>query len=157
MSHSRGHVSRTGANFSSDDYSGYDFHSVDREPISLVALNSNKSREMPSFHSSSLSTSEDENSPEAMIAPREATKSIQRPTTDSLSPPAGSPLQEYFDYSSNNHAVNRFGKGNQSSRSEQEKTKVDKMSARQNSLKETALATEMDVHDYSNTGVSQDS
>ncbi|KAL5156213.1 Protein ENHANCED DISEASE RESISTANCE 4 [Glycine soja] len=157
MSHSRGHVNRTGANFSSDDYSGYDFHSVDREPFSLVALNSNKSREIPSFHSSSLSTSEDENSPETMIAPREATKSIHRPTTDSLSPPAGSPLQEYFDYSNNNHAVNRFGKGNQSSRSEQDKTKVDKMSSRQNSLKETALATEMDVHDYSNNGVSQDS
>ncbi|TKY61280.1 Extra-large guanine nucleotide-binding protein 1 [Spatholobus suberectus] len=158
MSHSRGHVNRTGANFSSDDYSGYDFHSVDREPLSLAALNSNKSREMQSFRSSSLSTSEDENSPEAMIAPREATKSIPQPTTDSLSPPpAGSPLQEYFDYSNNNHAVNRYGKGNQSSRSEQEKTKVDKMSSRQNSLKEAALATEMDVHDYSNTGVSQDS
>ncbi|RDX71987.1 Protein ENHANCED DISEASE RESISTANCE 4, partial [Mucuna pruriens] len=159
MSHSRGHVNRTGANFSSDDYSGYDFHSVDREPLSQVALNSRKSREMQSFHSSSLSTSEDENSPEAMIAPREATKSINQPTTDSLSsPPAGSPLQEYFDYTNNNnHAVNRFGKGNQSSRSEQEKTKVDKMSSRQSSLKEAALATEMDVHDYSHTGVSQDS
>ncbi|BAT87868.1 uncharacterized protein HKW66_Vig0072950 [Vigna angularis] len=157
MSHSRVHANRTGANFSSDDYSGYDFHSVDREPLSMGALNSNKSLEMPSFRSSSLSTSEDENSPEAMIDPREATKSIHRPTTDSLSPPAGSPLQEYFDYSNNNHAVNRFGKGNQSSRSEQEKTKVDKMSSRQNSLKEAALATEMDVHDYSNTGVSQDS
>ncbi|KAK7397416.1 hypothetical protein VNO78_18587 [Psophocarpus tetragonolobus] len=158
MSHSRGHVNRTGANFSSDDYSGYDFLSVDREPLSLVALNSNKSRELPSFHSSSLSTSEDENSPDAMIDPREATKSVHGPITDSISPPpAGSPLQEYFDYSNNNHAVNRFGKGNLSSRSEQEKTKVDKMSSRQNSLKEAAFATEMDVHDYSNTGVSQDS
>ncbi|XP_027348859.1 protein ENHANCED DISEASE RESISTANCE 4-like isoform X2 [Abrus precatorius] len=157
VSHSRGHVNRT-ANFSSDDYSGYDFHSVDRDPLSLGTLNSNKSQEMESFHSSSLSTSEDENSPEVMVAPREPTKSIHQPTTDSLSPPpAGSPLQEYFDYSNNNHAVNRFGKGNRSSRSEQEKTKVDKMSSRQNSLKEAALATEMDVHDYSNTGVSQDS
>ncbi|KAK7285822.1 hypothetical protein RJT34_20603 [Clitoria ternatea] len=157
MSHSRGHVNRTGVNFSSDDYSGYDFNSLDREPLSLVALNSNNSREMQSFHSSSLSTSEDENSPEAMLAPREATKSIHRQLTDSLSPPAGSPLQEYFDYSNNNHAVNRFGRGNLSSRSEQDKAKVDKMSVRQNSLKEAALATEMDVHDYSNTGVSQDS
>ncbi|KAK7338029.1 hypothetical protein VNO77_18626 [Canavalia gladiata] len=157
VSHSRAHMNRTGANFSSDDYSGYDFHSVDREPLSLVTLNSNKSQDMQSFHSSSLSTSEDENSPEAMIPPREITKSIHQPTTDTLSPPAGSPLQEYFDYSNNNHAVNRFGKGNRSSRSEQEKAKVEKMSSRQNSLKEAALATEMDVHDYSNTGVSQDS
>ncbi|KAJ1414696.1 putative zinc-ribbon domain, plant [Sesbania bispinosa] len=157
VSHSRGHVNRSGANFSSDDYSGYDFLSVDKEPLSLVALNSNNSQEMQSFHSSSPSTSEDEDSPEVMIAPREVTKSIHQPTKDSLSPPAGSPLQEYFDYSNNNHAVNRFGKGNRSSRSEQEKTKVDKITSRQNSLKETALATEMDVHDYSNTGVSQDS
>ncbi|XP_061353013.1 protein ENHANCED DISEASE RESISTANCE 4-like [Gastrolobium bilobum] len=156
--HSHGHVNRSGANFSSDDYSGYDFHSVDREPLSLVSLNANKPEEMQSFHSSTLSTSEDENSPEVMIAPREATKSIHQPTKDSVSPPpAGSPLQEYFDYSNNNHAVNRFGKGNRSSRSEQEKEKVDKITSRQNSLKEAALATEMDVHDYSNTVASQDS
>ncbi|KAF7826157.1 protein ENHANCED DISEASE RESISTANCE 4 [Senna tora] len=154
-----------GANLSSDDYSGYDFHSVDREPASSLpadlSSNSSKPQEMHSFHSSSPSTSEDENSPEVVVAPREVTKSIQRPaktTSTSLSPPpAGSPLQEYFDYSNNNHAVNRFGKGNRSSRSEQEKVKLDKTTSRQNSLKEAALATEMDVHDYSNTGVSQDS
>ncbi|XP_028794763.1 protein ENHANCED DISEASE RESISTANCE 4 [Neltuma alba] len=157
MSHSHG------ANFSSDDYSGYDFHSVDREPVSSLpgdpSLNSSKSQEMHSYHSSSPSTSEDENSPEAAIASREIAKSIQQPTKTSLSPPpAGSPLQEYFDYSSNNNnAVNRFGKGNRSSRSEQERVKSDKTTLRQNSLKEGATATEMDVHDYSNTGVSQDS
>lgn len=156
VSHSRGHVNRSGANFSSDDYSGYDFLSIDKEPLSLVAMNSDKSHEMQNFHSSP-STSEDENSPEVMIASREVTKSILHPTKDSVSPPAGSPLQEYFDYSSNSHAVNRFGKGNRSSRSEQEKAKLDKITSRQNSLKEAALATEMDVHDYSNTGVSQDS
>lgn len=151
-----------GANFSSDDYSGYDFHSVDREPVSSQpadpSLNSSKPQEMNSFHSSSPCTSEDENSPEIMAAPREVTKSIPQPIKTSLSPPpAGSPLQEYFDYSYNNHAVNRFGKGNRSSRSEQEKVKLDKTTSRQNSLKESALATEMDVLDYSNTGVSQDS
>lgn len=158
VSHTRGLANRNGANFSSDDYSGYDFLSVDKEPLSAVALNSNKSQEMQSFHSSSPSTSEDENSSEAMIAPREALKSIHRPTTDSLSPPSGSsPLQEYVDHSNSNRAVNRFGKGNRSSRSEQEKAKLEKIASRQNSLKETAVATEMDVHDYSNTGVSQDS
>lgn len=149
-----------GANFSSDDYSGYDFHSVDREPVSSLpadpSSNSSKPQEMHSYHSSSPSTSEDENSPEAMIAPIEITKSIQ-PKTSLSTPPAGSPLQEYFDYSNNNHTVNRFGKGNRSSRSEQEKVKSDKTTSRQNSLKETATATEMDVHHYSNTGVSQDS
>lgn len=151
-----------GADFSSDDYSGYEFNSVDREPVSSLpadlSSNSSKPHEMRSYHSSSPSTSEDENSREAVIAPIEIAKSIQQPTKTSLSPPAGSPLQEYFDYSSNNHVTNRFGKGNRSSRSEQERVKSsDKTTLRQNSLKDTATATEMDVHDYSNNGVSQDS
>ncbi|KAL5061268.1 hypothetical protein RYX36_032872 [Vicia faba] len=157
VSHARGLANRSRANFSSDDYSGYDFLSVDRETLSAVALNSNKSQEMPSFHTSASSTSEDENSSEAMTASREAVKSILRPTADSLSPPFGSPPQEYIDHSNNNRTVNRFGKGNRSSRSEQDKAKLEKITSRQNSLKETAVATEMDVLDYSNTGVSQDS
>ncbi|XP_027335664.1 protein ENHANCED DISEASE RESISTANCE 4-like isoform X2 [Abrus precatorius] len=159
--HSHGHVNTSAVNFSSDDYSGYDFQSVDREsPVLAVdpSLNSSKSHEMQSFRSSSSSTSEDENSPEVMTAPSETTKSIDQPTNASLyPPPTGSPLQEYFDYSSNNHVVNRHGKGNQSSRSDQEKAKIEKNTSRQNSLKEVVLATEMDVHDYSNTVVSQDS
>jgi hypothetical protein len=76
------------------------------EPLSAVALNSNKSHEMQNFHSSSPSTSEDENSSEVMIAPREAMKSIPRSTTDSLSPPSGSPPQEYIDHSNSSRAVN---------------------------------------------------
>ncbi|KAL1350402.1 hypothetical protein AAHE18_06G021500 [Arachis hypogaea] len=152
MFHPRGHMNRSGVNFSSDDYSGYEFHSVDR--VAGPSSNSNKSQDMQSFHSSSPSTSEDENSLEMMTAPSDATKAINK---GSSSPPAGSPLQEYFDYSNNNYAVNRFGKGNRSSRSEQEKAKVDKVTSRQNSLKEAAVATEMDVHDYSNTAVSLDS
>ncbi|CAL5195008.1 unnamed protein product [Lathyrus oleraceus] len=157
VSYARGLANRSRANFSSDDYSGYDFLSVDKETLSAVALNSNKSQEMPSFHSSSPSTSEDENSSEAMTASREAVKSILRPTADSLSPPSGSPPQEYIDHSNSNRTVNRFGKGNRSSRSEQDKSKMEKITSRQNSLKETSVATEMDVLDYSNTGVSQDS
>ena len=163
--YSHGHMNRTYANFSSDDYdnSGYDFQSMDREPVSLSLgpdLNSTKPQEMQSFHSSSPSTSEDENSPEVPIATREVTNSVQHPIKTTLSPPpAGSPLQEHFDYSSNNHLVNRYGKGNRSSRSDQEKVKPNKISSRQNSLKEASLATEMEVsfNDYSNTGISQDS
>lgn len=159
VSHSHGHVNTNRVNFSSDDYSGYDFQSVDRgSPVmaSDPSLNSSKLQEMQSFHSSSQSISEDENIPEVMTAPGEAAKSIQ-PTKTSVSPPAGSPLQEYLDYSSsNNHAVNRLGKGNQSGRSEPEKVKLEKNTSRQNSLKEVVLASEMDVHDYSNSGISQD-
>lgn len=160
VSHSHGHVNASGVNFSSDDYSGYDFHSVDRESPVLAAdpsLSSSKSQEMQKFHSSSHSTSEDVNSPEVLIAPGEVTKSVHQPIEASLSPsPPGSPLQENVDCSSNiYHAVNRFGKGNRSSRLDQEKAKIEKNTSRQNSLKQVVLASEMDVHDYSNIGVSQ--
>ncbi|EOX95762.1 Uncharacterized protein TCM_005187 isoform 1 [Theobroma cacao] len=163
-SHFRGRVNRI-ANFSSDDYdhSGYDFQSMDREPVALSmgqALNSVRPQELQNFHSSSPSTSEDENSPDVLIASRDEVNSVEQPIKPTLSPPpAGSPLQEHFDYSSNNRAVNRFGKGNRSSRSDQEKVMSNKATTRQNSLKEASLPTEMEVsfNDYSNTGISQDS
>lgn len=165
-SNSNSHMNRTYcANFSSDDYdnSGYDFQSIDVEPVSLSTgpgLNSSKPQEMQSFHSSSPCTSDDENSPQVPIAQREVTNSTQRSVKATLSPPPpGSPLQEHFEYSYNNNAVNRFGKGNRSSRSDQEKVKSNKATSRQNSLKEASLATEMEVsfNEYSNTGISQDS
>ena len=149
VSHSRGDGNTSAVNFSSDDYSGYDFHSVDREPSMLAEDSTLKSRATQSFHSSSPSISDDENSPEIMTAPGEATGSIHQPSKASPSPSPGG--------SFNDHAVNRLGKGNQSSRSDQELEKVEKNASRQNSLKEVVLATEMDVIDYSNTGVSQDS
>ncbi|XWS46192.1 hypothetical protein CRYUN_Cryun14cG0043600 [Craigia yunnanensis] len=164
-SHFRGRVNRIAANFSSDDFdhSGYDFQSMDREPVALSmgqALNSVRPQEMQSFHSSSPSTSEDENSLDVLIASREEANSVQQPIKSTLSPASsGSPLQEHFDYSYNNHAVNRFGKGNRSSRSDQEKVVSNKATTRQNSLKEASLPTEMEVsfNEYSNTGISQDS
>ncbi|KAK7292784.1 hypothetical protein RJT34_15637 [Clitoria ternatea] len=160
VSHSHGQANTNAGNFSSDDYSGYDYHSVDREsPVLAVdpSLNSSKCQEMQSSHSSSPSISEDENSSEVMIEPSEATKSTHQPTKASTPPLTGSPLEEYFDYSSSNNAVNRSGISNQSSRLDSEKTKIEKNTVRQNSLKEVVLATEMDVHDYSNAAVSQDS
>ncbi|TYI00069.1 hypothetical protein ES332_A11G108300v1 [Gossypium tomentosum] len=159
-----GRVNRIATNFSSDDYdhSGYDFQSMDREPVASStgqALNSVRPQEMQSFHSSSPSTSEDENSSDVLTASRQEVSSVQQPAKSTLSsPPAGSPLQEHFDYSSSNHAANRFGKGNRSSRSDQEKVVSNKGTKRQNSLKE-ALPTEMEVsfNEYANTGISQDS
>ncbi|XP_061996634.1 protein ENHANCED DISEASE RESISTANCE 4-like isoform X2 [Rosa rugosa] len=164
-SHSHGHVSRIYAHFSSEDYdnSGYDFQSIDREPalpFPEPSSTASKPHEMQSFHSSSPSTSEDDcNPPEVPIASRDVTNSVQQPIKATFSPPPpGSPLQDHFDYSGNN-VVNRLGKGNRSSRSDQEKVKPNKITSRQNSLKETSLATEMEVsfNEYSNTGVSQDS
>ncbi|XP_023539841.1 uncharacterized protein LOC111800397 [Cucurbita pepo subsp. pepo] len=153
-----GHLNRT--NFSSDDYDNntlYDFESLDREPVLQpigTGLSSNKQQEMPSFHPTSSSTSEDEDSPDLSTAPREATNNLHNLIKTTRSPPLpGSPLQSYFDYSSNNQTANRFTKGNRSSRSDQENVKPNKVNSRQNSLKEASLATEMDVsmNDYSDT------
>ncbi|XP_021911784.1 protein ENHANCED DISEASE RESISTANCE 4-like isoform X2 [Carica papaya] len=163
ISHSHGFVKRLSVNFSSDDYdnSGYDFQSMDPVPLSTgQGLNSSKPQEMQSFHSSSPTASDDENSPDVLNAVRGVANSAQCPVKDTFSPPPrGSPLQEHFDYSSNNHAVNRFAKGNRSSRSDQEKVVPNKTAKRQNSMEDASLATEMDVsfNEYSNTGVSQDS
>ncbi|XVF80202.1 hypothetical protein PTKIN_Ptkin15bG0052000 [Pterospermum kingtungense] len=163
--HFPGRMNRIADNFSSDDYdnSGYDFQSMDREPVALSTgqvLSSVRPQEMQSFDSSSPSTSEDENSPDVLIASGDGVNSVQQPIKSTLShPPAGSPLQENFDYSSNNYVVNRFGKGNRSSRSDQEKVVPNKATTRQNSLKEASLPTEMEVsfNEYSNSGISQDS
>ncbi|CAK7348756.1 unnamed protein product [Dovyalis caffra] len=160
-SYSQGHINRINAIFSSDDYdnSGYDFQTVETDPIGHH-LNSTNPQETQSFRSSSPSTSEYENSPDILIAPREVINGVQQPIKASLSPPPpGTPLQQHFDYSSNNHAVNRFGKGNRSSRSDHERVITNKANTRQNSMKEASLATEMEVSfpDYSNTAVSQDS
>ncbi|KAJ6679793.1 EXTRA-LARGE G-PROTEIN-LIKE [Salix purpurea] len=157
-SYSQGHINRINANFSSDDYdnSGYDFQTVETDPIGHH-LNSSNPQETQSFHSSSPSTSEYENIPDILIAPRDVINGVQQ---SSLSPPPpGSPLQQHFDYSANNHAVNRFGKGNRSSRADHERVVTNKANTRQNSMKETPVATEMEVSfpDYSNTAVSQDS
>lgn len=156
--HFHGHMNMSSANFSSDDYdvSGYDFYSMDREPVSLSVdqhLNPNNVQKMGTFHSSSSSTSEDENVQEVKESCRQPPRAVVSP------PPPGSPLQEHFDYSSNTHAVDRFGRGNRSSRSDQEKIKTSKAASRQNSLKDASVATEMDVsfNEYSNNGVSQDS
>lgn len=154
-----GHVNHSSANFSSDDYDNtvYDFESLDREPVLQPmgsGLSSAKQQELQNFHPSSSSTSEDEDSPDVLTVPREATNNLQHLIKTTRSPPLpGSPLQSYFDYSSNNQVGNRFGKGNKSSRSDQENVKPNKVTSRQNSLKEASLATEMDVsmNDYSNT------
>ncbi|XP_057980029.1 protein ENHANCED DISEASE RESISTANCE 4-like [Malania oleifera] len=160
-SHSRGLFKRS-ENFYSDD-SGYDFQSMDREPISSSTgqgFGSSKSQDMQSIHSSSISTSEGEDYADGLIAPRGPTNTAELPVkANSSPPPPGSPLQEHFDYSSNNYAVGRFVKGNLSTRSDQEKVTLSKTTSRQNSVKDMSLATEMEVpfNEYLNTGTSQDS
>lgn len=160
--HSHGYVNRDSANFSSDDFdnSGYEFLSMDRKQAPLTTchnLSLSDSQEMEGLHSTSPSISDDEHSPDDLMG---LSDSAQQPINAARSPPpAGSPLQKHFDHSSHNHAVNRFGKGNRSSRSDHEKFLPNKAILRQNSLQEASLATEMEVsfNECSDTGVSQES
>ncbi|XP_038700391.1 protein ENHANCED DISEASE RESISTANCE 4-like isoform X2 [Tripterygium wilfordii] len=158
------HVNSGGrANQFSADFSSDDFQMMDRKPILMSRVqdpDSRKPQDMHTFRSSSLTTSDDENSPEFLTSPTEVINSVQRPIKTSLSLSApDSPLQDPVIYSANNHSVNRFGKGNQSSRSDQEKDVINKATVRQNSMKETSFATEMEVsfNELSSTGVSQNS
>ncbi|KAL8138441.1 hypothetical protein V2J09_004442 [Rumex salicifolius] len=138
---------------SEEDYdnSGYDFRSMEKEPNSSSDrhdFNSSKSEELRNnTHLLSSSTSEDE-----VFAGNEMAMKAE-----SFPPPPGSPLQEHFDHSTKFRAVNRCGKGNLSSRSDQERVLPCKNTVRQNSLKES-LATEMDLslNEYANTGIPHD-
>ncbi|KAL3536732.1 hypothetical protein ACH5RR_000098 [Cinchona calisaya] len=152
------HPNRSSINFSSEDYdnSGYDFQSVDRElgSVSTGVGSSIKSADMRSPHSTFSSSSE-----KAVTSIRESSTSSEQPAKGKISPPpAGSPLQDYFDYSNTYHAANRFGDGNRSGRSECEKVIPKKPISRQNSMKD-ASATEIEIssNEYSNTGTSLDS
>ncbi|CAK9146362.1 unnamed protein product [Ilex paraguariensis] len=161
-SHNHGHLTGASMNFSSEDYdnSGCDYQSMDRELVSsstAQGFNSNKSAEMKSLLATPSCTSDDEDDPESLTAARKNAISAELPIKVDASPPAaGSPLQDHFDYSTKYH---RSGKGNVSGRSEQEKEMPKRVVSWQNSMKDSSLATEIDIssNEYSNTGTSQDS
>lgn len=155
--HSRSRTIKDTDYFSSDDFdnSGYEYHAMDRMPVKPSANNNlslSSSQETESLLSSPGMTNDE-------INPRDA-NSLQGPFRQADSPPpAGSPLEEHFDYS-NNHVGDRYGKGNKSSRSDHEKALPSKTTMWQNSLNDaTSLVTELEVsyNDYSNTCGSQDS
>lgn len=158
-SYMNGRANWASTDFSSDEYdnSGYDFQSMDR---TLLSSDPNKSTgDMRSLHSMSSCTSEEENSSGSLIDRRKQAKSAELPMkTNMSSPPQGSPLQDHFDYSNNkyNNVIHRVGKGNRSGRSEREPMKA---TSRQNSIKDVAMATEIDIssNEYCNTGTSQES
>ena len=160
---SSSHVRRDNASFCSEDYANsvYDFQAMDREPVSSSTgqgVSSGKSEEMHNLHSVSATTSEDERFADEFVTRQGVPFAAERPEKLATSSVPGSPLQDPFDYTSKYRAVNRCGKGNLSSRSDQERMVTNKSTVRQNSLKES-LATEMDIplKDYANNGGSQDS
>ncbi|XP_010261502.1 PREDICTED: uncharacterized protein LOC104600320 [Nelumbo nucifera] len=161
LSHSHTYVNRDSINSSEDfDNSGYNFQCMDSEQglsSKDQKWNLGESQKMQGHLSSSFSSSENEESPDSVIARRQVSKSGEQPLKATVTPPLpGSPLHEHSTYG---QGTNRFGKGNLSKRSEQEKVVSNKGTFRQDSIKDASAATEMDVsfNEYSNTGMSQDS
>ncbi|KAF8379666.1 hypothetical protein HHK36_029110 [Tetracentron sinense] len=159
-----GYANQGSMHSQSEDYdnSGYNFPSTDTKPFLSSKdqrVNLSESEKMEGLLSSSSSTSEYEQSLNSVIVGRVVSNSAELPLKTNMSTPLpGSPLREHFDYSSN-PAVSRFEKGSRSKRSDQEKMIPNKSISRQNSVKVTSVATEMDVsfNEYKNTGLSQDS
>ncbi|KAK9757854.1 hypothetical protein RND81_01G190500 [Saponaria officinalis] len=158
-----GYLKRDNGSYCSEDYANsvYDFQAMDRDPASSFtghAVSSSKSEEMHNIHSVSATTSEDDPLSDDLGTRQEVTYSAEPPENTVTSPPSlGSPPQDPFDYTSKYRAVNRCGKGNLSSRSDQERVTTNKNTLRQNSLKES-LATEMEIspNEYANTKISKD-
>lgn len=155
---SRAQVTHHGGVSSSDyDSSGYNFHLVETDPASPPfnnRLNLIESEKLQSLASSCSTTSEEEESPDSVIARREVSNSSDQSTKAKGTPPfPRSPLREY---ASSNQVVNKFEKGNRSKRINQEEVTPTKATSRQNSVKDASVATEMDVsfNEYSNSGVS---
>ncbi|CAN4108386.1 unnamed protein product [Withania somnifera] len=158
--YSNQHTNRPSMTFSSEDYdtSKYDFHAMDQELRSLSTGrgSSIKSAEMRSLCSTSSRSSRDEEHLNKFAATVEMSDS-ELPMKGKESPlPAGSPLQEYFDYSNKHHVANRLDYGNRSAHSDAEKLMQKKTTSQQNSTKDLAVAIEMDIpsNEYCNTGSS---
>ncbi|KAL2233812.1 protein ENHANCED DISEASE RESISTANCE 4 [Sesamum indicum] len=159
-----GHLNQTRTTFSSDDYdnSGYDFHSMDRETGQISPEHqgrANKSTDIKSRNSLSTYTSEAEEDRESSHSRRKDSSSIDMSTKDKgPPPPAGSSLQDYFEYSNKYQAANRPGDGNRREPSEHDRLLPNKTTARQISRKDSS-ATEIDLssNEYFNTGTTFDS
>ncbi|KAH9626681.1 hypothetical protein KSS87_021582 [Heliosperma pusillum] len=158
-----GYLKRDNGSYCSEDYANsvYDFQAMDRDPISSSTchgVSSSKSEEMHNLQSVSATTSEDDRLSDD-LATRQEVAFIAEPPENVVTspPPSGSPPQDPFDYTSKYRAVNRCGKGNLSSRSDQERVMTNKSTLRQNSLKES-MATEMEIspNEYANTRVTKD-
>ncbi|KAL2551130.1 hypothetical protein Fot_12660 [Forsythia ovata] len=122
--------------------------------------NSSESGKRQDPLSLSSSFSENEQSLDIVNARKDVSPSAELPFKEVMSRSLPDSLpQQCPDHSSANNMVNRYENGNKSKRSEQEKVGLDKLTSRQNSVKDAPAATEMDVslNELSNSCVSQDS
>lgn len=140
------------------DNFNYDFQLADEEPNpSLRERRSDfgASDTRQDLHSSSSTFSDDEESPDSLIMTKDVSHFSKDEACLTLS---DSPSLEYPDHPSSDEVMQRNGQGNKSKRIDQDKNIQDGMS-RQNSLKDSLVATEMEVsyNDHLSTVVSQDS
>ncbi|KAI3453799.1 hypothetical protein Pfo_010462 [Paulownia fortunei] len=141
--------------FSNDyDDSHYKFCPTDKKS------NSGESDKQLDPLSLTSSLSEDEQSPEKLLSGKHGSPSAELPLAEvkSFPDPDLSPL-ECPDHSPENIVVSRFDKWDKSKRPEQERVSLDRTTSQQNSVKDAAVATEIDVslNEFSNSYVSQDS
>ncbi|KAL0408066.1 UNVERIFIED_CONTAM: protein ENHANCED DISEASE RESISTANCE 4 [Sesamum radiatum] len=110
--------------------------------------------------SSTSSLPQDERRLENILSRKHGSQSEELPmtTVKSVADPDFSP-QEFSDHSLDNIAVSRFDKRNKSKRPDQERVSLGRTASQQNSVKDAAVATEIDVpfNEYSNSYASQDS
>lgn len=165
-SYTQVHINQASMNFSSEDYdkSGYDFQAMDRDLVSVSTgqRSSSKSGDIRNSHSAYSSSSGEVDNLESSPAATEVSNSTDLlPAKEKLSPPpAGSPLEDYFDYSNKFHFVNRLGDANTSGHSELDKaTPIKSTTTREESSTKDGSATEIEIssNEYSNTGTSLDS
>lgn len=150
---------------SSDNYvsSTYDIHLADRKQLSASpekVLSSNQSAGVKSEHSTSSFTSEDEDNKNTLSSTNIKSNSAELPTEAiPPRPPSGSPLKDHIDYSNRYTLANQSEKESKNDLSEQEMKMPVKVISRQNSGRNSAAATELDISssEYYNTGTSIES
>jgi hypothetical protein len=121
-------------------------------------LNLSESEKRQGLTSSSISSSEEE-SPDTVIVKGDVSCSAEQPLRDDLSPTlSGSPLRDQ-SYCPSDHAVSKYGQGNNSKRMDQDKVVFSRITSRQNSVKDASMTAETEVscNDYLNTSLSHDS
>ncbi|KAK3002083.1 hypothetical protein RJ639_020542 [Escallonia herrerae] len=150
-------------NSSSDDFdiSSFNFQLTDdvSNLLSRERLDIGEAEKRQATHITSSSFSEDEQSPDSASIRGDDSNSAELPLEDNSPLPfPDSPLQEHLDFSFKT-AVSRYGKGNKSTRIDQEKVIVGQITSGQNSVKDAPVATEMEVsiNDYLHSDVSHDS
>ncbi|KZV26779.1 hypothetical protein F511_28696 [Dorcoceras hygrometricum] len=154
--HMHGHLHQVKTTFSSDDFdtTGYDFESIDREPVqpSPDQRRGGHSSDAKHQNSKPKHTIEVEKVSESVNVLREDSKFAYAVTMNrEPPPPVGSSLQEYFDYSNKFHVKNRQGS--------REKHLPSNTTRQQSYITDSSAATETDLssNEFSNTGTSFDS